>query len=131
MTYTNNQDGLFGQHLTLDLKLCNTDALSDYKMIFDMLHELPELVGMHKITQPYVFPYSGIVPEDSGITGIVILAESHCSIHTFEKKDMVFIDVFSCKPFNEDFIAEYFTNKFGSNKVVKNLIYRGIGFNSN
>jgi S-adenosylmethionine decarboxylase len=31
------------------------------------------MINMTSITQPYVFPYSGLVPEDRGITGIVII----------------------------------------------------------
>ncbi len=66
----------FGPHITLDLKGCPKEILSDYNLHFDYLKTLPELIHMTPITQPYVFPYSGLVPEDKGITGIVIIAES-------------------------------------------------------
>ena len=55
---------------------------------------------MTPITHPDVFPYEGLVPEDKGITGIVIIAESHISVHSFEDKGYCFIDIFSCKPFD-------------------------------
>ena len=84
----------FGPHLTLDLSECNTSKLKDISFIYNILYELPPKVGMTRITQPYVFPYSGLIPEDKGITGVVILAESHASIHTFEEKGFVFADPF-------------------------------------
>ena len=65
----------FGPHITLDLKGCPKEILSDYSLHFDYLKTLPELIHMTPITQPYVFPYSGLVPEDKGITGIVIMLE--------------------------------------------------------
>ena len=87
----------FGPHITLDLKGCPKETLSNYNLHFDYLKNLPELIHMTPITQPYVFPYSGLVPEDKGITGIVIIAESHISVHSFEEKGYCFIDIFSCK----------------------------------
>ena len=77
----------FGPHLMLDLRQCNQEKLKDYNLVFNVLQDLPGEIGMTKITQPYVFPYSGLIPEDKGITGTVIIAESHISIHTFQEKD--------------------------------------------
>ncbi len=118
----------FGPHLMLDLRKCNLDKLKDYNLIFDILHDLPEKIGMTKITQPYVFPYSGLVPEDKGITGTVVIAESHISIHTFQEKDYCFVDVFSCKNFNVNFAAEYFINAFESKVYDKHIVQRGKDF---
>ena len=118
----------FGPHLMLDLYNCNKHKLSDYNFIFNLLNEIPELIGMHKITQPYCFPYSGLVPEDKGITGIVILAESHCSIHSFDMKDFVFIDIFSCKNFDVDFTTKYFINAFEAKSCDCSLADRGLNF---
>ena len=118
----------FGPHLMLDLTECNTDKLKDYDLIFDVLDELPEKIGMTKITQPYVFPYSGLVPEDKGVTGTVIIAESHISIHSFQEKDHCFVDVFSCKDFDVDFAARYLIDIFESKKFDKHVVQRGRHF---
>ncbi|HNX90654.1 MAG TPA: adenosylmethionine decarboxylase [Candidatus Omnitrophota bacterium] len=118
----------FGPHLMLDLRECITKRLKDYNLVFNVLNELPEMIGMTKITQPYVFPYSGLVPEDKGITGVVVIAESHISIHTFQEKDHCFIDVFSCKDFDVDFAEKYLVNTFGSKKYDRYLVSRGKHF---
>jgi len=118
----------FGPHLTLDLSKCNKDRLSDYNFVFKLLNELPEIIGMTKIIQPYVFPYNGLVPEDKGITGIVIIAESHISIHTFEEKDYVFIDVFSCKGFDVEIAKKYFVEAFEAKEATINVVERGLDF---
>lgn len=122
-----NQD-CFGPHLTLDLKNCNPEKLKDFDLVFDILNKLPEEIGMTKITQPYVFKYSGLVPEDKGITGFVVIAESHISIHTFEHKDYVFIDLFSCKPFNYKKAEEYLIKAFESKDPTVNVLMRGLDF---
>lgn len=90
----------FGPHLMLDMWDCPKDILTNLQVHFDFLNEMPDRIGMIKITQPYVFPYKGIVPENGGITGFVVIAESHISVHSFEEKNFVFVDIFSCKEFN-------------------------------
>lgn len=122
------ENNSFGPHLTLDLSKCNKNKLSDYSFVFKLLNELPNIIGMTKITQPYVFPYDGLVPEDKGITGVVIIAESHISIHTFQEKDYVFIDVFSCKGFDVMAAKEYFVNAFEAKEAVVHVVERGLDF---
>lgn len=90
----------FGPHLMLDCRQCNPEKIGDLAYVFQVLDTLPERIGMTKIIQPYVFPYSGLVPEDKGITGMVVIAESHLSFHSFTEKDYFFFDLFSCKPFD-------------------------------
>lgn len=118
----------FGPHLTLDLVGCEKSALTDYFLHWRVLHELPPLIGMTKITQPYVFPYHGAVPEDRGITGMVIIAESHISIHSFEEKGYTFIDVFSCKEFDVDAAADYLLDIFKPTSSDIQLARRGREF---
>jgi len=118
----------FGPHLTLDLIGCPKEILQDYNLHFNFLKNLPEMIGMTPITQPYVFPYSGLVPEDKGITGIVIIAESHLSVHSFEDKGYTFIDMFSCKPFDVEKAEKFIIELFRPEKVEKNLIARGKDF---
>jgi len=118
----------FGPHLTFDIKCSDITALNDYNKIFKFLHELPDKIGMTKITQPYVFPYSGLVPEDEGITGMVIIAESHISIHTFPLKNYAFIDIFSCKPFDWSNINNIIKETFHVDEMEFNIVQRGKDF---
>ena len=118
----------FGPHLTLDLIGCPVEKLADYNLHFDYLKRLPELIEMTPITQPYVFPYSGLVPEDKGITGIVIIAESHLSIHSFEQKGHTFIDIFSCKPFDVEKAVKLTLEIFQPTSYEMNIVERGKSF---
>lgn len=119
---------VFGPHITIDLKGCPKNVLSNYNLHFDFLKSLPTLIQMTPITQPYVFPYSGLVPEDKGITGIVIIAESHISIHSFEEKGFAFIDIFSCKEFDVDKAVKIIIDTFKPESYDLNVVKRGIDF---
>jgi len=122
---------VFGPHITLDLSGCNIEKLQNLQLHFDLLNTLPEKIGMTKITQPYVFPYSGLVPEDKGITGIVIIAESHISIHSFEEKNYCFVDIFSCCPFNTQKAIDVILDTFEPSSHKINIVERGIDFPRN
>ncbi len=119
---------VFGPHLTLDLGKCNPKKLSDLSFIFKFLNDLPTKIGMTKITQPYVFEYSGLVPQDKGITGFVVIAESHISIHTFQDKDYAFVDIFSCKYFDHEKVKKILIDAFESKNPKTNVIMRGKDF---
>src|SRR6266581_1939936 len=89
---------MFGPHLTLDLSECDRRKLSDLSHIYDLLDELPDVIGMHKITPPYTFIYRpGDNPSEWGVSGFVIIAESHISIHTFPDRNSAFVDFFVAK----------------------------------
>jgi S-adenosylmethionine decarboxylase len=118
----------FGPHITIDLKGCPKEVLSNYDLHFEYLKKLPSLIQMTPITQPYVFPYSGLVPSDKGITGIVIIAESHLSIHSFEEKGYSFIDIFSCKDFDTEKAIQITLEMFKPESYEINTVKRGLDF---
>ncbi len=124
MTKTNG----FGPHLMIDLNDCDPAKLDNLDLCFSILDKLPEQIGMTKITQPHVFRYSGLVPEDRGITGAVIIAESHISIHTFPLKSYAFVDVFSCKPFETNQALAYFIDVFSCKDPEHFVVQRGAKF---
>jgi len=103
--------------------------LSDIGFLYNVLDELPEVIGMHKIMPPYVFKYDGRdIPEDWGLSGIVLIAESHIAIHTYPEKEYLTVDVFSCKEFNIDEAKEYIIEKFMVKKYELHHIERGLEF---
>jgi S-adenosylmethionine decarboxylase len=118
----------FGPHLMLDLNDCDPTTLQDLNLIFDILNDLPGQIGMTKIAPPYVFKYEGKVPEDLGITGVVIIAESHLTIHTFQAKNYCFVDMFSCKTFDYEWAKEFMINAFKSKRPESHVVFRGKEF---
>lgn len=118
----------FGPHLMLDGYGCDKAKLEDLNLIYRILEELPTRIGMTRIMPPYVFKYSGVKPEDWGISGFVLIAESHISIHTFPEKTFVSVDIFSCKPFDPEFASDYLKGAFEMSKVECTVLDRGTEF---
>ena len=119
---------MFGPHLMIDAYQCPKEKLADLEFIYRFLDECPDRIGMHKIIPPYVFRYEGTVPEDWGVSGVVLIAESHISVHTFVEKGYVSVDIFSCKNFDTAAAIEYIAAAFESKKYETNILNRGTHF---
>ena len=112
----------------MDMYGCNKKKLKDVTFVFNFLDELPSMIGMTKIMPPYTFSYSGLKPEDWGVSGIVLIAESHISMHTFPEKNYVSLDIFSCKDFDAEAAADIIASKFEAKNYEKNFFMRGRHF---
>jgi S-adenosylmethionine decarboxylase len=114
-------------HLIMDGNASDPEVLQNEKLIYDLLDEYPARIDMHKITTPYVIRYVGVKPEDWGVSGIVLIAESHLSIHTFVERKSVNIDVFSCKDFDAQQAILDFTEKLQLTDLKFRILNRDIG----
>ena len=119
----------YGPHLTFDGYGSDPDLLDDMRVVFEFLLNLPAILGMNKLTQPYVLRYDGgDKPEDRGVTGFVIIAESHISIHTYPHDGAFFLDVFSCKPFDVEATLRFVRDTFKVAREETELVTRGKQF---
>lgn len=87
-------------HLVIDGFGGDAEKMWDVGLVRDFLTNYPAMLGMNRITEPSVLEYNGPRLEDSGVSGFVIIAESHISIHTFPYRQYVNIDIFSCRSFD-------------------------------
>ncbi len=115
-------------HLVIDGYGADQARLEDAAAIYQFLDEYPDAIGMTKITPPHVYVYAGQVPEDVGVSGFVIIAESHISIHTFPKRQYVNIDVFSCKEFDTQRAMAQLKERFGLKTVRSWTLDRGLEY---
>lgn len=128
-----------GQHLILDLYGVDSDLLWNKRLLTKFLNELPSKIGMKVIRKAEVIeyrPYDNIISRvfkpvnhiDDGLTGFVILAESHCSFHSFPNRNFIYIDIFSCKSFDSNEAAMYITELFDPEDAPHAVLKRGTGF---
>lgn len=119
----------FGPHLMVDGYEGSFEALASVEVVTGLLDSLPSQIGMTKIMPPYVFKYDGgDKPEDWGVSGFVIIAESHISIHTFPEKGYFSIDIFSCKEFDIPTALEIIKSFFGTERLEIQRTSRGTEF---
>lgn len=114
----------------MDIYGCDKSTLTSAEHIYNILNELPVMLGMHKISEPQVTPYAGREEsfDKGGISAFVLIAESHITIHTFVAQGSVFVDIFSCKSFDIDAAKRYIMSKFKAQKIDTTLLSRGREF---
>ncbi len=119
----------FGVHLTLDLEQCDAALLQDLRLTHDVLRTLAAQLKMTALTPPIAFHYDGgATPQDAGVTGFIVIAESHISVHTFPHRRFAFADVFSCRPFDIDAASLLLIRAYGSETQSAHVIERGRNF---
>ena len=111
-------------HLIIDGYGNNSDILQSEEFIYQLLDQYPAEIGMTKIAPPYVLRYVGAKPEEWGVSGFVLIAESHISIHTFVERCYVNIDVFSCKSFDTDRVIKDISHRLQLTEVRAHLLDR-------
>ncbi|MGC8555178.1 MAG: adenosylmethionine decarboxylase [Candidatus Acidulodesulfobacterium sp.] len=110
-----------GTHLLLELKKCRKNILADLEFVetamLDAASEAKATIVEHKFHEFNPF----------GISGMVIIAESHLSIHTWPEYDYAAVDIFTCgdiiKPQEA---AEFLVERFGSLEPQIMEIKRGL-----
>ena len=115
-------------HLVVDGYGATPEKLQDTDLVYRFLDEYPHAIGMTKIVPPQVYTYHGKTPEDWGVSGFVIIAESHISIHTFPDRQYVNIDIFSCKDFDATSSLSIVKRTFSLPEVKVWTLERGIDY---
>jgi S-adenosylmethionine decarboxylase len=119
---------VFGPHLIIDGSRCDTRKLADRNLVEQVLTDYPAAIGMTKIGGPYMFEYQAPDPAYSGVSGLVVIAESHIAIHTFPELDYFTMDVFSCKNFDHEKAIAYIRDAFDVKEMDRMLVQRGLSF---
>ena len=113
-------------HLVIDGFRGDPAKMWDVELVRGFLTDCPDTLGMTRITEPRVISYDAPKPGDSGVSGFVIIAESHISVHTFPNRSYVNIDIFSCQKFDHDQALEEAQGLFGLQEVKTWLLDRGL-----
>ena len=113
-------------HLVIDGYGGDVDKMWDQDLVRGFLDQFPAKLSMTPITEPKVLEYVGDKPDDVGVSGFVIIAESHISIHTFPKREYVNVDIFSCKAFDNLHALEEVKLLFNFTDVKTWLLDRGL-----
>jgi S-adenosylmethionine decarboxylase len=111
-----------GRHVISELWGCNTDKLNDMKFIEETFvnaalnagAEIRE-VAFHKFA-----PH--------GVSGVVIISESHLTIHSFPEHGYASIDVYTCGDrIDPNVAATYIAEALGADKNESIEVPRGMG----
>ena len=115
-------------HLIVDGFGGDPRILRDSDLLYGFLDAYPDEIHMTKIAPPQVYTYRGKRPEDWGLSGFVLIAESHISVHTFPDRGHVNVDVFSCKEFDVESALAVVKDTFGVSRTDVWTLERGLEY---
>ncbi len=116
-----------GMHLLIDTYGLNPEDQTNSDLWYEILDELPGILGMTKMMAPYV-----VNTPNHTQTGMVVIAESHLSMRTYQPSQhglSARIDLFSCKPFDDQSALEYIRRQLGRGDSVREPSILGVDEN--
>jgi S-adenosylmethionine decarboxylase len=80
-----------GTHVLIDLKTPRMDLLVDEKRFQKILSDICVSIGAHVLCTEF-----RSFGEGYGYTGVVVLSESHATVHTWPEHGTACLDIFTC-----------------------------------
>jgi S-adenosylmethionine decarboxylase len=110
-----------GKHLLLELKDCNREVLNDLSFLKGLLAEAASEAGAMVLGDSF----HQFNPH--GVSGVVIIAESHLFIHTWPEHGYAAVDIFTCgNTVRPEKAADMLIRKLGSKNHSIIEMHRGI-----
>lgn len=127
MKNTSSDNFFFGVHFMVDGYNAPATVLKDRSVLETALATIPKNMGMYTISEPTIVEVGANNKKDpGGLSGVVLIAESHISFHTFPSRGFVTIDVYTCKDsLNTDKLLVELRSAFKFTSEETHLIERG------
>jgi len=114
-----------GRHLLLELFDCDSDAINNLETVKAVLIEAARR-AQATIVDIVFHEFNPF-----GISGVVVIAESHLSIHTWPEYRYAAVDIFSCGDvLQPEVAATYLVEQFAAERTAVVDVQRGMFLNS-
>ena len=122
----------FGEHVTYDGYGCEPKLLDSESVVSGALTDLVAELGMTCLGGPEIYSASANATKDpGGWTGVVVLQESHISVHTFPARAFLSADVYTCQNgLDVEKIQSFFRSRFQAANDEVQFLKRGTRYPS-
>ncbi len=112
----------FGRHVIAELWGCNLNKMNDLKYVEKMMVDAALESGA-EIREVAFHKFAPM-----GVSGVVIISESHLTIHSFPEHGYASIDVYTCGDrIDPNVAAEYISKQLEATKIESMKVVRGEG----
>jgi S-adenosylmethionine decarboxylase len=109
-----------GRHLLVELHGCEPSTLDDLQTITDMMVNTASIMCMT------ILDVRSRKFDPQGVTAIVMIAESHLSIHTWPEFGYAAVDIFTCNGEIPDQVVSRISETLQASQVHAMEVKRGI-----
>lgn len=113
----------YGIELIPDLKGCDLSDLSQEKLT-DYFVELCDLIGMVRYGEPVFWEDHSGIPHLHGTSAIQFIQTSNIVAHPLPLLGAVYLNIFSCKPFDTDAAKQFSTSFWRAQSAVYTVVTR-------
>jgi S-adenosylmethionine decarboxylase proenzyme len=110
----------FGTHYLVDLKGCDPEPIKHVESTQAILLRAVEECGATLVNQCF-HQY-----EPFGVSGVVLIAESHFSVHTWPEHRFVGVDIFTCGEMDAEVAIDLMRNAFQAQEIQVKTLVRGL-----
>jgi S-adenosylmethionine/arginine decarboxylase-like enzyme len=114
---------VWGVASSFDMYDCDPETIRNADKIRQFVVELCELIQMRRFGDTLVVHFG----EDERVAGysmVQLIETSLISAHFANQSNAVYLDVFSCKPYDPDVVEEFATQFFGASRCITNVNLR-------
>lgn len=111
---------MIGRHLLADFFEVAPEHLKDLPLLEESLRQAAARCALTPLAPPVLYRFEG-----GGVTGFILLSESHISIHTYPELGLLAMDVFSCGPANPEAALDVFREALNPGRIWKAIHPRG------
>ena len=118
---TRNKLDARGTHIICELSGCDPHMLTDVELVRDVMIAAAKEANAEilKVAFHRFYP--------QGVSGVVVIQESHLSIHTWPESGYAAVDFYTCGDHTDPWRAcEYAAQKLGASSMLTTEIKRGI-----
>ena len=120
----NPTEEYWGYHLILDCGQCDVAKMKDKDNVTDWITKLVPAIDMKPIGPPRVEYTAAEFPSKAGFTVVQVIITSDITAHFVDNLAQIYIDVFSCKPYDQSIVEESVRTHFGAKKMRKYYLTR-------
>jgi S-adenosylmethionine/arginine decarboxylase-like enzyme len=104
----------WGHHLIINAGECNPETIRDYNTIFQFAKQLVREIDMVAYGEPQIVKFGH--DDKAGYTLVQLIETSNICAHFVDETNDAYIDVFSCKPFDEKVVINLVKTFFEAKK---------------
>ncbi len=109
-----------GRQILLDLYDCNPECLNQIEIIKKLLVDVADSINVNVIDSAF----HQFAP--CGVSGVLVISESHIAIHTWPEFGYAAVDVFTCgDKISPELIQAEISRRFGAKRSERKIIHRG------
>lgn len=116
----------WGWELLLDLEDCDLDAISSGEHIRNFAIRLcDDIIDMRRYGDPIVERFGLEDPKTAGYSLVQLIETSSIVAHFSELRRTIYLDVFSCAPYDREKVEAFACEHFGGRVGKAHFIARG------